>query len=269
MNLKIVDLNEDNIDDLIYVCSYKWLSDPKHQKGIELKKKWLLKMIREFGVCAKIAYLDDRPVGQMMFGPETSDPTDPNAREGVLYLQCIFVPFPEAQRKGVATALLNSLIEDCRERPEKLGLSECKFIVTHAFDTGLYLSQADFFRKRGFKNCPDGEPNDLYLPISGEYEPKPKVRYEPLKEDANRAVIMYGSACQFGYVFAMRAYELIREVAPDLMISLTNVDERPEEARKRAGEWLIVNARPIRTWVGEEEEFKKAVLEAIRGDNHD
>ncbi|RLG42196.1 MAG: hypothetical protein DRO05_01950, partial [Thermoproteota archaeon] len=207
--MKIVDLNEDNIDDLIYVCSHKWLSDPKHRKGIELKKKWLLKMIKEVGVCAKIAYLDDKPVGQVMFWPERSDPSDPYAREGVLCLQCIFVPFREAQRKGIATALLNSLIEDCKERPEKLGLSGCKFIVTQAFDTGLYLSQADFFRRRGFKNCPDGGPSDLYLLISGEYEPKPEVKYEPLEEDAKRAVIMYGSACQFGYVFAMRAYELI------------------------------------------------------------
>jgi GNAT superfamily N-acetyltransferase len=267
LTIKIVDVNEGNIDDLIFVCSSKYLSDPKYAKGIELKRKWLLKTMKKVGVCAKIAYFDDRPVGQILFQPEDLDPSDPNPRKGVLYLHCIYVPFPEVQKKGVATALLNSLIEDCMRRPEKLGMKECKFIVTHAFDTGTFLSQGDFFRRKGFKNCPDGGPNDLYFPILGEYEPKQRVEYTPLEEDLNRAVIIFGTACQFGHVFATRAFELIKEVAPDLPIALINKDEQPEESKKRAGEWLIVNARPIRAWVGDTETFKNEVMKAIKGIN--
>ena len=267
MEIKIVDINRRNIDDLVLICSGKYLSDPNYATGIELKKKWLLKMLEKVGVCAKIAYLNDKPVGQILFQPENSNPADPYPREGVLYLHCIFVPVQEAQRKGVATALLESLIEDCKECPEKLGIKECRFIVTHAFDTGLFLSQADFYRKRGFKNCPDGGPNDLYLPILGEYEPKPKTEYKPSEEDLNRAIIIFGESCQFGHVFAMRAFELIKEVAPDLPIALIDEDEQPEESKRRAGEWLIVNARPIRAWVGDADAFKKAVVEALKGDH--
>lgn len=265
MDLEIVDVSEGNTDDLIFVCSHGVLSDPKYATGIELKRKWVRKMIENVGVCAKMAYLENKPVGQILFQPETSNTADPSPREGVLYLHCIFVPFPEAQKKGVATALLESLLGDCRARPEKLGLKECRFVMTRAFDIRRFLSQPDFFKRKGFTNCPDGGPNDLYVLISGEYEPKPKVSYGTLEEDLNRAAVIFGSSCEFGHVFAMRAVELIREVAPDLPVTLINGEEQPEESRKRAGEWLIVNANPIKAWVGDTEAFKKEVSEALKG----
>lgn len=261
--IQVVDVTEENIENLIFVCSHRFLSDPRYATGIELKKKWVRKTLREVGVCAKVAYLDGKPVGQIMFWPETSSPADPNPREGVLYLQCVFVPFPEAQRRGIATTLLDSLLEDCRESPGKLGMRECRFVVTHAFEVGGYYSQAEFFRRRGFKRCPDGGPNDLYCPIAGEYEPKPKPTYTPLEEDLGRAVVIFGTACQFGHVFAARAVELIKEVAPKLPILLINEDEFPEESKKRANKWLVVNGRPIDVCVGDAEAFKAAVREAL------
>ncbi len=38
-NIEIKNLEESNIDDLIYVCSSKRLNDPIHQRGIKLKKQ--------------------------------------------------------------------------------------------------------------------------------------------------------------------------------------------------------------------------------------
>lgn len=38
VNIRIEDLKESNINDLIYVCSSKRLDDPIHQQGMKFKK---------------------------------------------------------------------------------------------------------------------------------------------------------------------------------------------------------------------------------------
>ena len=65
--IKVVDVSEENVEDLIFVCSHRFLSDPRYATGIELKKRWVRKTLKEVGVCAKVAYLDGKPVGQTMF----------------------------------------------------------------------------------------------------------------------------------------------------------------------------------------------------------
>jgi hypothetical protein len=259
-NIRIENLQESNIDDLIYVCSSKRLSDPIHRQGVELKKNWLRKMLTEYGSCAKIACYKDKPTAQILFYPEDADVTKIHKRENVLVINCIYNPTPDAQKLGIGTRLLHSVIHDVKHRRSCLGNKPCKFILAKAFNTGELLPMPEFYKKNGF--LPTDEGSMLHLPIDGKYEPTPKVEYEPLREDRGKAIIFYGPICQFSYPFAKRIEQIIREVLPKIKIEVINEWENPEESIKRNW-WLIVNARPIRTFFMETEKFKEEIRQAI------
>lgn len=59
--VKVVDVDKDRFDDLIYLCSGEYVNDPVHKVGIEAKRRWLLSLLKE-GPCAKIAYLEGEAV---------------------------------------------------------------------------------------------------------------------------------------------------------------------------------------------------------------
>jgi hypothetical protein len=134
--------------------------------------------------------------------------------------------------------------------------------LAKAFNTGEFLALPDFYMKNGF--IPTSEENVVHLPIDAQYEPLPLVgNYEPLTEDKSKAIVFYGPICQFGYPFAEKIEELIREVAPNIKIEMINEWEKPEEAMKRKNWWLIVNAKPIRTFFMETEKFKEEIRQAV------
>jgi len=254
--VRIENLQESNIEDLIYVCSSKRLSDPIHQQGIKLKRQWLREMLRKYGSCAKIAYYENKPVAQILYYPEEADVTRAFKRKDVIVINCAYNPTTEAQKLGIGTRLLRSVIQDAEQRKTCLGNSPCNFILAKAFNTGEFLPLPEFYKKNGF--LPTSEGDLLYISIEGGYEPVPPVGgYEPLPEDRNRAVIFYGPVCQFGYPFAKKIEELIREVAPHVKIKMINEWEKPEESIKRKNWWLILNAKPVQTFFMETENSKK------------
>lgn len=259
---RIEDLSESNIDNLTYVCSSKRLNDPIHQQGMKLKKQWLHKMLGKYGSVAKIAYHNEKPAAQILFFPEEADVTKAHKRENVLVITCIYNPTPAAQKLGLGTKLLKSVVDDAKRRQSCLGNKPCRFVVTKAFNTGEFLPMPDFFKKNGFQQTPEGDL--LYLPIEGSYEAAiPTGQYEPLPEDEGKTVVFYGPNCQFSYPFAKKIEELIVEVAPYLKIELVNEWERPQESIRRHNWWLIVNATPIQTFFMETEKFKEDVRRAV------
>lgn len=261
--VRIENLQNSNIDDLIQVCSSKKLDDPIHQRGIALKKAWLREMLRSYGPFAKIAYLHERPVAQILFYPEEADPTSILKRRCVIHLSCIYNPAPEAKRRGIGTRILQSLVEDCRSGAGCLRGTPCWFIVTRPFDTGEALPLHQFYSRKGFKSSPT-DPGVMYLPISEPYQPEPpQGEYDPLSEDRGRAAVFYGPSCEFSYPFAISIAETIREIAPGLPIELINQWERPKESIRRKNCEIIVNARPIKTFFMEKEKFQREVKEAL------
>ncbi len=260
--VRIENLSNSNIEDLIYVCSSKRLDDPIHQQGIKLKKQWLCTILEKYGVCAKIAFFNEKPVAQILYYPEEADITKPYTRKNVLIISCIYNPTIEAQKKGIGTKLLHSLIQDAKHRKTCLGNKPCNFLVARAFNTGEFFPMPEFYKKNGFIPTPEGDM--LYLPIEGNYEPLPPIgSYEPLPEDKNKAIIFYGSSCQFGYPFAKKIEKLIKEVAPHIKIEIINEWEKPQESIKRKKSWLIVNAQPIHTFFMQTEKFKEEIRQAI------
>ncbi|MEM2147585.1 MAG: GNAT family N-acetyltransferase [Candidatus Bathyarchaeia archaeon] len=256
----IENLHDQNIDDLINVCSSGKFSDPVHQQGVKLKKLWLKEMLDNYGSCAKIAYYNGKPAAQILFYPENADKAKMFKREGVIVINCIYNPTLEAQKLGFGRRLLQSVIQDAKEKKSCLGCKPCKFILANAFNTGEFLPMPDFYKKNGFIPA-DGE--GMYLPIEGGYEPVPEAHYEPLEEDKGKAIIFYGSKCQFSYPFAKRIEAMVRDTAPSLQIEVTNEWEKPEESIKRRNWWLVVNAKPIHTFFMDAENFKKEIMQAI------
>jgi hypothetical protein len=76
--LRVEDISEDNLDDVFMICSYDRafapMDDPVLKKGREFKRQWLLEMLEQHGPCTKIAYLDERPVAQILYYPEKTVP---------------------------------------------------------------------------------------------------------------------------------------------------------------------------------------------------
>ena len=121
---------------------------------------------------------------------------------------------------------------------------------------------SELYKKNGFLPVP--ERNTLYLPIDSTYEPaKPTGDYEPLLEDKDKAIIFYSPTCEFGYPFAKKIEQLIREITPNIQIEMINEWERSDESIKRKNWWLIVNAKPIQTFFMETDKFKEEIRHAI------
>jgi hypothetical protein len=75
--------------------------------------------------------------------------------------------------------------------------------------------------------------------------------------------VFYEPVCEWGYPFAIRASDLIHEIAPDYPVSLYNSWEYPKEYSKRGREWMIVNGEAISSlWTGREA-FLREVRQAI------
>lgn len=218
--LKIKDVSEENLDDVLNVCSgnrfFVPVPNPIVEKGRELKRQWFDNMFKEYGPCAKVGYLDDKPVAQLIFYPEEAIPYLHNPRKDVVYLKCIFNSIIEAQRKGVADALMKNILEDCRSGLECLRGSPSQLIVTRPFPHEGNLPLGDFYGKYGFK---EGQ-GEMYLEIDGRYAPMKVPEFHPLPEDHGRTIITYNIDCEWGYYYATAAKQLIQGKHPDHPIDI-------------------------------------------------
>jgi len=257
--LRAADLDQENIDDVFRVCSHDRLNDPLQQQGIELKRRWLLEMLGEHGPCTKIAYLDDDPVAQILFYPEAAAPFITDPRRDVVVLHCEYNPFPEARGRGVGTALIKSLLDDCGTGLPCLKGRPCRFIVAKPFNTGEGISLDEFYASNGFK-LGLGE---MYLEITAPYQPRRKIEYQPLPEDKGRAVMFYDPICEFSYPSAVKVKEFLLEIDPSLQVDLIDQWRHPDESMKRGNPVLVVNAKRITSFWTQREAFRSEVEQAL------
>jgi len=78
-------------------------------------------MLEKHGSVAKVAYFEEKPVGQILFYPEESDVANGFPRKDVLVTLCVYNPASSAQKHGIGTKLLQSLILDAKGRRTCLG----------------------------------------------------------------------------------------------------------------------------------------------------
>lgn len=261
--IQVVDVDTSNMDDLVFVCSFKKLDNRIHKMGVDLKTEWVKEMLQKYGSCAKIAYLNGIPCGQILHYAEELDPLITKPRERAIQVQCIFTSRPEARRRGVAKALLEHLLKDVEQPMACFHNQPCSFVFTSAFDTGEVFSQRGFFEHMGFKRAVN-DSGILYYPIAGTYAPRETVESrEAVSDDEGRAVLLYSPTCQFSFEFAKQAEAIIRAVDPDLPIRLVNEWEHPPEAIRRKGEKILVNGVPIRSFFSGENKFKDDIERAL------
>ncbi len=247
--LEVRDVDEAHIEDVFRVCSHASMDKPLQRAGMELRRAWLRRMLADYGPCAKVAYLDDKPVAQLEFIPEEAIPYVPEPRVGVVQLRCVYNPFPEARGKGAATALIRSLVDDCERGLASLGGKACGFIAAEAFNTGEGTPMDKLYAANGFEAA-DGE---MFRLIGRSYVAPRQVTYQPSPDDAGRAVALFNPTCEYSYGFAVRVREFLGEVAPRLAVELFDQWESPKESIMHGNHWLVVNATPIKgSWADKE-----------------
>jgi GNAT superfamily N-acetyltransferase len=272
--LRVEDVSEENLEDVFKICAsaYK-ISSPNssegllHEKGVDVRRRWLIDMLEQHGPCAKIAYLDGRPVAQIVFCPEEAIPYIREPRKDVVDILCTYSPFPEAQRKGVARALVKDLVDECDSGLSCLGGRPCRFVVTLPFPREGRQSLIDFYEKYGFRQGF----KEKFLEIKEGYVTRENPDYHPLPGDLDRTVLLYNPACEWGYFYAFKVEDLIRGMDPDHPIEIHNIWERPEEFTKRsiqrvtAGRVIVKgqNIIPSHFWY-DREAFLRNVEEALR-----
>ncbi len=257
--ITVRDVDESNLEDVFRVCSHGKLDDPLQQKGIELRRSWLRRMLRDNGSCAKIAYLDGAPVAQLLFYTEGSAPFIPRPRRGVVLLRCVYNPFKEAQGKGASTALLRSLVEECRGDPQYLKGVRCRFMASQAFNTWEGTPMEKFYASNGFvkKN------GEMVLLINGEYAPPVKLEPHPNESDKGQAIVIYNPTCEYSYPSAMRARDLLNSIYPELTVKLIDQWEDPADSVRLGNHWLTVKGAQIISGWYERESMLREVAKAV------
>ena len=253
------DISDSNIEDAFRVCSHTKLGDSLQKEGFELRRFWIRDMIREYGTCIKVAYLDEKPVALLQFYPEEAAQFLSKPRRGVVLLRCVYNPFEEARGKGASTALVKSLIEDCKGHPRFLRGEECSFIVSEPFNSGEGIPMEKFYTSNGFVRMGD----EMIYKISGEYASPSKPVWNP--DHANREVvtIIYNPTCEYSYVFATHVRDAILSLYPELPVWLIDQWQKPEASLSLANQWLVVNGTPINSGLKEREAFDREVRQAV------
>lgn len=253
MDIQIRDVNTENADDLINLCIPKEKEDdPLFTEGIKVKKKWVYKVLKQYGSCAKLAYVGTTPVGMIQYVP--------NPDERIVEITCIFVPDSQYHKRGIGTALLKDVIEDMKT-PQPYFNANPRALVTFAFEIAGWFSQHKFYLKMGFKPV-DNNPYLVYYPLQQGYVYTRK-EFTPQKEDEGKVLISFDPSCPWCKYFSEKIKEAIREIT-EIPIELINTFEDPQEVKKRGNIPLcVVNKIPIESFIADKERFHSEVRKAL------
>jgi GNAT superfamily N-acetyltransferase len=264
--INVKDVTEENIDDLCRVgVSPEKRDDPDWIRGVADKKKWAIETLPRWGPFAKVAYHNESPAGMIQY---RSLPD-----EQVVHIDCIYVLIPSYWRKGIASRLLNSLMEDVKKPMSWFDNKRPLGLVTRTFLGGApeQYTAREFFTRKGFRQIGE-DPDHLYYPLQPGFVyksvAKKEVRYVPQDEDKGKVVIISGpDYCPATYpYFLKRTEKYMRETYPSVPIRWIDSAGEPEEVRKRnvsVGD-CIVNARLMPSYVLDKDDFQKEVKAALR-----
>ncbi|MCM3887305.1 GNAT family N-acetyltransferase [Frankia sp. R82] len=129
MSRRIANITLDNVDDLPLPCRrcVFWELDPVARSRAEEagtsdieKEAWLSSALLEWGSVGKIAYIDEMPVGFVMFAPpayvprSAAFPTSPVSPDAVLLMTALIIE--EFQGQGLGRILTQAVAKDIQRR---------------------------------------------------------------------------------------------------------------------------------------------------------
>jgi len=119
LEIEIRDVTDETIDDFVGLCAPRQ-DDERHastlKEGGSKKREWVKKALQRFGVCAKLAYMEGKPIGFIEFYPMRAFPLLPERDKRTVMITCIFIPNKTLQKAGIGSKLLQSLIQDLKQR---------------------------------------------------------------------------------------------------------------------------------------------------------
>ena len=238
--LEVKNLTLENLDDVFIICAgvsttYNIPMDEFILEGIEIRRKWLKNMFKNYGTCTKVAYLDGKPVAQILYYPENAMKYMKNKRKNVVHIQCIVNPFQEAQGLGAGTALMNSLINECKQGLDILDGDKCSYLVSYPYLSAIGVSFSQFYSKMGFKLGED----EYYYELYTKYTPRKKSKYTPLPEDKNKVILFYNPTCELGYYYVNQVKKVLENNFENLPIKIYNLWEDYEEYLKRPQQTVV------------------------------
>jgi len=162
MKIEILEVSEETLQDAPewqshpFSCKYclYWeypeeCVDPateKREERLERKVQWLRQARTTFGNCGRIAYVDGKPAAYAQYAParllpcSASYPAGPPSEDAVL-ISCLFIPSPEHRGLGLGRLILQSILDDLRQRG---------------------IKGVETFARRGSEDNPSG-PVEFYL----------------------------------------------------------------------------------------------------------
>jgi len=247
LKVEIVDLCTENVDDCLLVCPLEKRDDEHVITGLEIRKNWLLDLYTEVGPCAKIAYLNDKPVGMIQYTPLHKIPYFKTERRDVLYIHCIYVK-RNIRNRGVGSTLLHALINDMK-RPNKLfDRGECRMLATTARER-YGFTQVSYFKSKGFLKTRGSIDAGLIYPLmktsleQGLDIPQTK----PLNIQEDGVKIFFSPTCHMCKYMNENIKARIREVNPTIEIEECNLWVKYQEAISRGitSVATYIRGRPI------------------------
>jgi len=197
--MRIVDLDENNIDDVLSVCTFSGVRRvDSYLRGCEIRKKWLMDLYRTIGPCAKIAYIGNRPVGAIEYTPLHVIPYLKTDRKDALYIHCIYVR-KKYRHRGIGSALIDSLINEMLKPNRLFGKVPCRMFVASADKVHGY-TRVGIFKCKGFRRIIDNNADvGLVLPLSSNIKDVklgiPPSRPRTVKERGVK--IFFKPTCQY------------------------------------------------------------------------
>jgi hypothetical protein len=163
MRIEIKDVTEQNVDDLVRLCAPRF-EDERHAQTLKeaglRKHEWIEKALKRFGICAKVAYVEAKPVGFVEFYPMSAFPLLPERDKKTIMITCVFVPDKTLQEIGIGSRLVQALISDLEhlqipsfdgKRTEEVAIGSWG---CHAGFPDSLPRFRNFFLKNGFKEDP-------------------------------------------------------------------------------------------------------------------
>ena len=181
---KYINLTKENIDDAHICCA---IGDPKHQVGVDKKKEWIKKKLKDGHVFRKLnargkIFIEYEPI-------ETA--WAPVIGKNYEYIYCLWVA-GSFKGKGIGKELLEYAIEDAK----KLGKDGICTIVTKKKKP--FIGDKKFFEHFGFEVVDSIEDYELMaLKFKNSDTPKFNDSVKAMKIDSQDFTIYYSNECPY------------------------------------------------------------------------